>query len=131
MKASMISFLTIFGLSMLAATPAKSEMILVSGSKNRTVKSYVDTNSITFDRHFVEALVKFKYTIPSKGGTSLAMTRLKVNCSYRSYILSESKFYDLNGIFLLSNRKPSGWIAIKPNSASEDVYNFMCNQFRH
>ena len=128
MKASIISLLTIFSLSTLIATPAKSEMIRVANSRNNELKYYVDTDSITFDRNFVEALVTSKSKTPSIYGLSSVIARWKVNCSYRSLMYIDSTYYDVDGNLISANRKPSGWGAITPGSLGGGVYNFMCNR---
>ena len=127
MKASTVSFFMIFGLSILIATPAKSEIIPVVATENDDEKLYIDTDSITFNRNFVEALVKIKYKTPSKTKTSSLAVRWKVNCSSRSYMYVGFNSYDLNGNFLWGDRKPSEWKAIKPGAVNESVSNFMCN----
>ena len=130
MKPSIIFLLTIFGSFMLVVAPAKSEMIPVAATKDDEHKYYLDTDSVTFDRNFVEGSVTKKSRKPSSNEVSSATARWKVNCSYRSSMIIEAAFHDSNGNFLGSSRKSSGWGAITPGSVGEDIYYFMCNQFR-
>ena len=130
MKPSIIFLLTIFSSSILIAAPAKSEMIPVAATKDDEHKYYLDTDSVTFDRNFVEGSVTDKKMNPSSNGVSTTTVRWKVNCSYRSRMFIEAAYHDSNGNFLGSNRKPSGWGAITPGSVGEDIYYSMCNQFR-
>ena len=122
--------MTMFSVPILMATPVKSEMIPVTASENGDRSYYVDKNSITFDRNFVEASIDIKYKTPSSDGVSSVTTRWKVNCSYRSRMTIGSAYYDLKGNFLGSNRKPSGWSAVTLGAVDEGIYYFMCDQFR-
>ena len=105
-------------------------MIPVTVSQNREDEYYLDTSLITFDRNFVEASVKVEYKNPSSNGVSSVATRWKANCSYRSTMIIAVSFYGLDGNFLGSSRKTSGWGAITPGSVGENIYYSMCNQFR-
>ena len=120
----------IFSSSILIATPTRSEILPVTTSQDGEDGYYIDTDSITFDRNFVEASVKSYYRTPTRRGASLSIVRWKANCSYRSTMYIESAHYDINGTFLWSNRKPSGWGAVTLGSVGESIYNSMCNQFR-
>ena len=129
MKPSIIFLLAAFSLSILIIAPAKSEIILVVATKDNKHKLYLDTDSVTFDRNFVEASITTRNRNPSDGVSS-STVRWKVNCSYRSKMFVEAAYHDLNGNFLWSNRKPSGWGAIIPGSIGENIYYSMCNRFR-
>ena len=127
MKSSIVSLLTIFGLSMLIATPAKSEIIPIASSKDGEDEYFIDTDSVNLDRNFIEASIKSEYKTPLRNGTSSVTTRWRANCSYRSYMYIESAYYDLNGNFLGSNRQPSGWRAVRPGAVDEGIYSSICN----
>lgn len=122
MKASIISLLTILSASLLIATPAKSETLLVGSTEDSEEKYYLDTNSIAFDRNFVQASVKVKHKNPIRNGVSTSVSRWKVNCSYRSMMIIEGTSYDSNGRFLGSSRKPTGWSEVALGSVGEYVY---------
>ena len=130
MKASIIFLLTIFSLSALISTPAKGELTPVKTTENNDEKLYIDTDSITSNKNFVEASVKVKFKTPLKSGTSSSAIKWKVNCSSRSYMHNGFNSYDLNGSFLWGDREPTGWSLVQPGAVNEDVYNLMCNQSR-
>ena len=127
MKASIVSLLMIFGLSILIATPAKSELIPVASSKDGEQEYFIDTDTFNLDRSFITASIRIKYKTPLRTGASSATVRWGAKCSDRSYMFIESAHYDLNGILLGSNRKSSEWRVVRPGTVDEVIYNSMCN----
>ena len=124
-KIPKISILTIFGLSLVFTTPARSEMVHVANSSSGEFSSFIDTNSITSNGRFVEASVTRQNTIPINGVSS-STSRQRANCSYRSMNSMEYASYDSRGKLLFSELKPLGWIAVLPGSVAEAEYNFLC-----
>ena len=124
-KIPKISILTIFGLSLIFANPARSEMVRVANSSSGEFSSIIDTNLITSSGRFVEGSVTHRNSIPINGISS-STTRQRANCSYRSMNNLEYAAYDSRGKLLYSSLKPLGWAAVLPGSVGEVEYNFLC-----